>query len=63
MHAWIIAAVLFGMVVLTDDSYEQAVNEAEHYRYMVCNGFQPDYDDRRPDCSNFVPDVEYSRVR
>lgn len=62
MPIWIFAAVLFGMVVLVDDSYDQAVNEAEHTRYMVCSGFwPPEVSEAKIDCTDFVPDAEYAQ--
>ena len=62
MPIWIIAAVLFGLVVIADDSYDQAVNEAKHTREMVCSGhWPPEVSDVPIDCSDFVPDVNYAR--
>jgi hypothetical protein len=48
---WIVAIVIFGALVATDNSYEEAKIEAEHYTDMVCNGYWPDYEERNPDCS------------
>lgn len=50
MPAFLIAAVIFGLVVLCDDSYEQAKMEADHYADMVCQGLWPDYEQRQPTC-------------
>jgi len=47
---WIAAILLVGMVVACDDSYQQAVDDAEFYNDMVCEGYWPDYDQREPDC-------------
>lgn len=48
---WIVAILVFGVLVATDSSYENAKMEAEHYTDMVCNGYWPDYEERNPDCS------------
>jgi len=48
---WIVAIVIFGALVATDNSYEEAKIEAEHYTDMVCNGYWPDYERLNPDCS------------
>lgn len=50
MPVFLIAAVIFGLVVLCDDSYEKAKMEADHYADMVCQGFWPDYEQRQPTC-------------
>jgi len=47
---WITAILLVGMVVACDDSYQQAVDDAEWYNDMVCQGHWPDYEEREPDC-------------
>ena len=47
---WIVAILLVGMVVACDDSYQQAVDGAEFYNDMVCQGHWPDYDNRQPVC-------------
>lgn len=50
-HAiWIVTILLVGMVVACDDSYQQAVDDAEFYNDMVCQGHWPDYEKREPDC-------------
>lgn len=50
-HAiWIVAILLVGMVVACDDSYQQAVDDAEWYNDMVCQGHWPDYENRQPVC-------------
>lgn len=54
MPAFVVAAVIFGLVVLCDDSYEQAKMEADHYSDMVCRGYWPDYDKRGPDCADYI---------
>ena len=48
---WILAVVIFGALVATDNSYEEAKMEARHYTDMVCQGYWPDYEERNPDCS------------
>ena len=48
--AFIVLIIFFGLVIATDQSYEEAEKEAEHYRDMVCQGFWPDYENRRPKC-------------
>jgi hypothetical protein len=47
---WIAAILLVGMVVACDDSYQKAVDDAEFYNDMVCEGYWPDYDNRKPVC-------------
>jgi hypothetical protein len=47
---FIILVVLFGLILATDQSYEEAEKEAEHYRDMVCQGFWPDYEELKPEC-------------
>lgn len=47
-----IVAFLIG-AMLTEQSYEEAIKEAEHYTDMVCRGYWPDYDKRAPDCADY----------
>ena len=47
---WLIATAIFGALIATDNSYEEAKMEARHYTDMVCQGLWPDYEERNPDC-------------
>jgi hypothetical protein len=61
MPYWILAATIFGLVILCDDSYEQALSEAEHTRNMVCSGYwPPEVSDVPVDCSDFTAAAGYS---
>jgi len=45
----VFAVVVLGCVGELD--YQDAVDEADHYTDMVCNGYWPDYERLNPDCS------------
>lgn len=64
MPIWILAAVLFGLVVIADESYEEAIQEAQHTRFMVCSGhWPPEVSDAPVDCSDHIPDAGYLYAR
>lgn len=46
--AAILLVILYGIVGQSD--YDDAVAMDEHYAEMVCAGYWPDYDDRKPAC-------------
>lgn len=46
--AFIAVVLVFGLVGQMD--YEDEVAEASHYDEMVCSGYWPDYERRKPDC-------------
>jgi len=43
--------VLFVLGCVGELDYQDALDEADHYTDMVCNGYWPDYEKRSPDCS------------
>ena len=45
-----IATLLLAYGIVGTMDYEDAVAADRHYAEMVCAGYWPDYDDRRPDC-------------
>lgn len=45
----VFAVLVLGCVGELD--YQDAVEEADHYTNMVCNGYWPDYERLSPDCS------------
>jgi hypothetical protein len=45
--------VLFVLGCVGEMDYQDAVDEADHYTDMVCNGYWPDYEKRSPDCSSY----------
>lgn len=47
-----IAALLLAFGIVGAMDYEDAVAADQHYNEMVCAGYWPDYEDRRPDCSS-----------
>lgn len=46
-----LAAILLAYGIVGTSDYEDAVAADQHYTEMVCAGYWPDYDDRKPDCS------------
>jgi len=46
-----LAALLLAYGIVCTSDFEDAVAADQHYREMVCAGYWPDYDDRKPDCS------------
>lgn len=46
-----IAALLLAFGLVGQSDYEDAVAADQHYTEMVCAGYWPDYDDRKPNCS------------
>lgn len=46
-----IAALLLAYGIVGTADYEDAIAADQHYTEMVCAGYWPDYEDRRPDCS------------
>lgn len=46
-----IAALLLAYGIVGTMDYEDAIAADQHYTDMVCAGYWPDYEDRRPDCS------------
>jgi hypothetical protein len=46
-----LAVLLLAYGVVGKSDYEEAVAADQHYSEMVCAGYWPDYDDRKPDCS------------
>lgn len=47
-----IAALLLAYGIVGTMDYEDAVEADRRYAEMVCAGYWPDYEDRRPDCSD-----------
>lgn len=54
---WIIAVALFGAIVATDQSYEEAQNEQDYTEDMICQGYWP------PEVAEFEVDCERSGQR
>lgn len=46
-----LAALLLAYGIVGTSDYEDAVAADQHYTEMVCAGYWPDYDDRKPNCS------------
>jgi len=44
---------LFVLGCVGEMDYQDAVDEADHYTDMVCNGYWPDYERLSPDCSMY----------
>lgn len=49
--AGLIALLFLAYGIAGTSDYEAAVEADQHYTEMVCAGYWPDYDDRKPDCS------------
>ena len=49
LAAAILLVILYGIVGQSD--YDDAVAMDEHYAEMVCAGYWPDYEARKPNCS------------
>lgn len=47
-----IAVLLLAYGIVGAMDYEDAVVADRRYTEMVCAGYWPDYEDRRPDCSS-----------
>ena len=47
-----LAALLLAYGIVGTSDYEDAVAADQHYTEMVCAGYWPDYDDRKPNCSD-----------
>jgi len=43
-------ALVTGLAMVGTDDYDHAVQQADTYTYNVCNGYHPDYANRRPSC-------------
>lgn len=46
-----VVALLLAYGIVGTSDYEDAVAADQRYTEMVCAGYWPDYDDRKPDCS------------
>ena len=46
-----VLSILFVLGCVGELDYQDAVDEADHYTDMVCNGYWPDYERLNPDCS------------
>jgi len=46
----LLAFVLLTLAAIGDMDYEDAKAEEAHYNDMVCHGYWPDYEQRRPKC-------------
>jgi hypothetical protein len=44
------SAAIIGLGIAGMWDYEDAVDQDAEYRMMVCAGYWPDYEDRKPDC-------------
>jgi len=56
-----IAALLLAYGIVGTMDYEDAVVADQHYTEMVCAGYWPDYEDRRPDCSAAAGTISFER--
>jgi hypothetical protein len=49
--AAVIALLLLAFGLVGQSDYEDAVAADQHYTEMVCAGYWPDFDGRKPNCS------------